>query len=118
MNLLSETLELSTRPHPFLNKINDAYFIKYYIHELELFQIGLVHPSQETDNMICQGFVVGRVCCFCSALQRPPKKMVSNIAPKIGLLLLNWYRCLVDEHLKDSYSMMFVFRLSPVILVL
>lgn len=77
MNLLSETLKLSTRPHPFLSKINDAYFMMYYMHELELLQIELVHPSQEADT-ICKGFIVERVYCFRCALQRPPKKMVSN----------------------------------------
>lgn len=104
MNLLSETLKMSTRPHALLSKINDAYFIKYYMHELELFQIELIHLSQGTDNMICKGFIVEQVCCFHSALQSPPKNMVGNIAPQIGLFLLIWYRYLVDEHLRQLFS--------------
>lgn len=81
-----------------LNKINDAYFSHCYIHKLDLYQIGLVHPTQGTDHMICKGFVAERMCCLHSALQSLPKHIVSNIVPKIGLLLLNWYKYLIDEH--------------------
>lgn len=87
-----------------LSKINDAHFMNCYVHELDLYQIGLVHPTQGTDYMICKGFVVERICCFHSALQTLPKHMVSNVAPKIGLLLLNWYRYLIDEHLSRTVS--------------
>lgn len=99
--------------------MNNSYFINYYIHELDLYRIGLVHPTQGTDYMICKGFVVERIGCFHSALQSLPKHMVNSMAPQINILLLNWYRYLIAKCLRRilTCSAMFVFKLPLIILI-
>lgn len=105
---LSETLKLSTRPTAFLSKIRDIYFIKYYVHELELFQIELVHLIQGTD---LQRIYSGTSLLFPFCSPDPPKKMVSNSLQNWSFLieLVQIFSRWTSK--KDRYSMMFISRL-------
>lgn len=75
-----------------ISKISDVYFIGNYVHELDLYWTALVHPTQGTDRVICSGFVGDGICSLYFALLSFSICMISNIAPEIDLLVLNWQR--------------------------